>query len=117
MAAPIFLFCLCQGPIVGVVLTLFLPLQPSPTYTLTTMIFYVHVIDLVTVLEAILTSRQTLEKLQRLHENLMSTNFRKTAVPSLLRILLKKKLRVLLALKDLQPLIKIFNTIQLIWIA
>ena len=44
------------------------------------MIFYVDVIDLVTVLEAILTSRQTREKLQRLYENLMSTNFRKTAV-------------------------------------
>ena len=63
------------------------------------MIFYVDVIELVTGLEAILTSRQTREKLQRLYENLMSTNFRKTAVlkkyelytkPSLLRIRLKK---------------------------
>ena len=44
------------------------------------MIFYVDVIDLVTVLEAILWSKQPREKLQRLYENLMSTNFRKTAV-------------------------------------
>ena len=44
------------------------------------MIFHVDVIDLVTGLEAILTSWQTREKLQRLYENLMSTNFRKTAV-------------------------------------
>ena len=37
-------------------------------------------IDLVTVFEAILTSRQTCEKLLCLYENLMSNNFRKTAV-------------------------------------
>ena len=37
-------------------------------------------IDLVTVLEAILTSRQAGEKWQCLYENLMSNNFRKTAV-------------------------------------
>ena len=37
-------------------------------------------IDLVTVFDAILTSRQTREKLQCLYENLMSNNFRKTAV-------------------------------------
>ena len=37
-------------------------------------------IDLVTVFDAILTGRQTCEKLQRLYENLMSNNFRKTAV-------------------------------------
>ena len=36
--------------------------------------------DLVTVFDAILTSRQTSEKLQRLYENLMSNNFRRTAV-------------------------------------
>ena len=36
-------------------------------------------IDLVTVFDAILTSRQTCEKLQCLYENLMSNNFRKTA--------------------------------------
>ena len=36
--------------------------------------------DLVTVFDAILTSRQTREKLQRLYENLMSNNFRRTAV-------------------------------------
>ena len=36
--------------------------------------------DLVTVFDAILTSRQTREKLQCLYENLMSNNFRKTAV-------------------------------------
>ena len=34
-------------------------------------------IDLVTVLEATLTSRQEREKLQCLYENLMSNNFRK----------------------------------------
>ena len=37
-------------------------------------------IDLVTVFDAILTSRQTREKLHCLYENLMSDNFRKTAV-------------------------------------
>ena len=35
------------------------------------------IIDLVTVLDAILTSRQTLEKLQCLYENLMLNNLRK----------------------------------------
>ena len=40
----------------------------------------IEIIDLVTVLEAILTSRQAGEKLQCLDENLMSNNFRKTAV-------------------------------------
>ena len=38
------------------------------------------VIDLVTALEAILTSRQAREKSQCLYKNLMSNNFRKTAV-------------------------------------
>ena len=38
------------------------------------------VIDLVTVFEAILTSRQTREKVQCLYKNLMSNNFRRTAV-------------------------------------
>ena len=37
-------------------------------------------IDLVTVFDAILTSRQTREKLQWFYENLMSNNFRRTAV-------------------------------------
>ena len=37
-------------------------------------------IDLVTVLDAILPSRQTHEKLQCLYENRISNNFRKTAV-------------------------------------
>ena len=37
-------------------------------------------IDLVTVLEAIVPSRQPREKLQCLYENLMSNNFHKTAV-------------------------------------
>ena len=37
-------------------------------------------IDLVTVFDAILTSRQTREKLQCLYENLMSNNFCRTAV-------------------------------------
>ena len=36
--------------------------------------------DLVTVLDAILTSRPTCEKFQCLYENLMSNDFRKTAV-------------------------------------
>ena len=38
-------------------------------------------IELVTVLEAILTSGQPREKLQCLYKNLMSNHFRKTAVP------------------------------------
>ena len=37
-------------------------------------------IDLVTVLEAILTRRQPREKLQCLYENLLSNNFRKTPI-------------------------------------
>ena len=37
-------------------------------------------IDLVTVFDDILTKRQTREKLQCLYENLMSNNFRRTAV-------------------------------------
>ena len=37
-------------------------------------------IDLVTVFDAILTNRQKCEKLQCLYENLMSNNFRTTAV-------------------------------------
>ena len=37
-------------------------------------------IDLVTVFDTIMTSRQTREKLQCLYENLKSNNFRKTAV-------------------------------------
>ena len=44
-------------------------------------------IDLVTVFDAILTSRQTREKLQCLYENLMSNNFRKTAVLKKISIL------------------------------
>ena len=39
-----------------------------------------QLIDLVTVFDAILTSRQKREKLQCLYENLMSNNFRKTAI-------------------------------------
>ena len=41
---------------------------------------YASEIDLVTVFDAILTSRQMREKLQCLYENLMSNNFRRTAV-------------------------------------
>ena len=75
------------------------------------------IIDLVTVFDAILTSRLTREKLQCLYENLMSINFRRTAVlkkyqmstkASLLRILLKKKLKAWHALEDLEPLKKNF---------
>ena len=40
----------------------------------------VDCIDLVVDFDAILTSRQTREKLHCLHENLMSNNFRKTAL-------------------------------------
>ena len=40
----------------------------------------VPLIGLLTVLEAILTSRQPREKSQCLYENLMSNNFRKTTV-------------------------------------
>ena len=39
----------------------------------------VNLIDLVTVFDAILTCRQTCEKLQCLYENVMSNNFHKTA--------------------------------------
>ena len=44
--------------------------------------FVLHekLIDVVTVFDAILTSRQTLEKLQLLYENLMSIDFCKTTV-------------------------------------
>ena len=42
----------------------------------------VQKIDLVTVFDVILTSRQTREKLQCLYENLMSNNFHRTAVPT-----------------------------------
>ena len=37
-------------------------------------------VDLVTVFDAILKSRQTCEKLQHLYENLTTNNFRKTAL-------------------------------------
>ena len=46
---------------------------------LTTAVCVLFLIDLVTVFDAILTSRQTCDKLQCLYENLMSNNFRKTA--------------------------------------
>ena len=39
----------------------------------------IFMIDLVTVFHAMLTSRQTCEKLQCLHKNLMSNYFRKTS--------------------------------------
>ena len=42
--------------------------------------YFIAGLDLVTVFDAILTSRQTCEKLQCLYENLMSNNFRKTAI-------------------------------------
>ena len=42
--------------------------------------FDVASVDLVMVFDAILTSRQTREKLQCLYENLMSNKFHKTAV-------------------------------------
>ena len=55
--------------------------RPSANVALSDLNFPISkLIDLVTVFDAILTSRQTREKLQRLYENLMSNNFRKTAV-------------------------------------
>ena len=63
------------------------------------LVFRCQRIDLVTVFDAILTSRQTCEKSQCFYKNLMSNNFRKTTVlkkyefstkASLLRILPKK---------------------------
>ena len=65
------------------------------------------------VFDAILTSRQTREKLQSLYENLMSNNLRKVAVLKKIWIANSsytpkestgKKLRALRALKDLEPL-------------
>ena len=58
-------------------------------------------IDLVTVFEAILTSRQTCEKLQCLYGNLMSNDFRKTAV-------LKKNMTCKLKLQNKGLYLKIF---------
>ena len=43
-------------------------------------ILIIVIVGLVTVFDAILTSRQMCEKLQCLYENLMSNNFHKTAV-------------------------------------
>ena len=48
-------------------------------------------IDLVTVFDAILTSRQPREKVQCLYENLMSKNFRKTAVLKKIQLKLHSK--------------------------
>ena len=58
-------------------------------------------IDLVTVFDAILTSRQTCEKLQCLYENLLSNDFRKTAV-------LKKNMSCKLKLQNKGLWLKIF---------
>ena len=49
-------------------------------YVCLSICFALKQIDLVTVFHATLTSRPTCEKLQCLNENLMSNNFRKTAV-------------------------------------
>ena len=49
-------------------------------YVCLSICFVLKQIDLVTVFHATLTSRQTCEKLLCLNENLMSNNFRKTAV-------------------------------------
>ena len=66
------------------------------------------------VFDAILTSRQTLEKLQCLYENLMSHNFRKTTVLEKNEFTPKdfteKKLRALHALEDIGLLFNIFYT-------
>ena len=56
--------------------------------------------DLVPVFDAILTSREMREKLQCLYENLMSNNFRKTAVlkkKTVTRSILKNRKNVLKA--------------------
>ena len=58
----------------------FLILQLSKSLPIYLHLIIIVFIDLVTVFDAILTSRQTREKLQCLYENLMSNNFRKTAV-------------------------------------
>ena len=50
------------------------------------------VIDLVTVFDAILTSRQMREKLQCLYENLMSNNFHKRALLKKKKMICKLKL-------------------------
>ena len=53
--------------------------------------------DLVTVFDAILTSRQTCEKLQCLYENLISNNCSKAAVLKIVELLTKASpLRILL---------------------
>ena len=71
------------------------------------------------VFDAILTSRQTREKLQWLYENLVFNNFRRTAVlKKNVNCKLKlhsygfywKKLRALHALEDIEPLFYIFYT-------
>ena len=53
-------------------------------YVCLSICFVLKQTDLVTVFHAILMSRQTCEKLQCLSENLMSNNFRKTAVPKII---------------------------------
>ena len=54
--------------------------QHQPLHKVTLKCRVPMLIDLVTVFDAILTSRQTWEKLQCLYENLMSNNFRRMAV-------------------------------------
>ena len=56
-------------------------------------VMWKHSIDLVTVFDAILTNRQKCEKLQCLYENLMSNNFRTTAVRAEKNISCKLKLQ------------------------
>ena len=53
----------------------------------------IFLIDLVTVFDAVLTNRQTREKLQCLYQNLMSNNFRKTAVLNKISLVGKLKLQ------------------------
>ena len=55
--------------------------------------YIMKTIDLVTFFDAILTSRQTREKLQCLYENLMSNNFRKTNGCSEINMTSKLKLQ------------------------
>ena len=66
--------------------------------------------DLVTVFDAILTSRQTCEKLQCLYKNLMSNNFRKTSV--LKKILIVKQ-RIVLKSFGGVPVLKFLQRLAL----
>ena len=69
--------------------------------------YIMKTIDLVTVFDAILTSRQTCEKLQCLYENVMSNNFRKKAV-------LKKNINCKLKLQKQRIVLKKFGGVPVL---